>query len=179
MMGSWCIHNGKGAQAGFTLVETMISLVIGLLVVLGVTRVFIGGLESFEQVEILGEKQATISFASNMIIEDIRRADDIVSEDNNDLLTLILDSSDYCPEKIEKRIYRLAADDSETLRLERRCSNKSDTEPLASGFFDNGFVAEELAEGYWKITFMLSDGAQQGAVETVTFRAMNRSTIFK
>lgn len=178
-MAGWRIHQRKGAQAGFTLVEMMVSLVIGLVAVLGATRVFISGLESFQQVELLGKKQTIISFASNMIIKDIRKADDILDVGANDRLVLIFENSDYCSQEAEKRVYSLSANNPGTLSLERHCKNKSDTEPLINGFSDNGLVIENLSKGYWQIEFNLNAGNQAETIETVVFRAMNRSAIFE
>ena len=176
MMSCYCLSKrGKSAQVGFTLIEMLVSLIIGLIVVLGATRIFVSTLESFKLVEALGEKQAIISFASDMIIKDIRRANSISDVEESGRLTLNVADSDYCLEEAEKRTYSLSINDPRTLRLERLCSNKSDIEPLVSGFSDNGFVVDELAPGYWQITLTLSAGSQQDTVETIAFSAMNRS----
>jgi prepilin-type N-terminal cleavage/methylation domain-containing protein len=64
----------KYAQ-GFSLVELMVALVIGLLIMLGATQLFITGKQTFNHAEKLGKRQETLRYLVDVISQDIRMAD--------------------------------------------------------------------------------------------------------
>ncbi|RUA22878.1 prepilin-type N-terminal cleavage/methylation domain-containing protein [Billgrantia gudaonensis] len=61
---------------GFSLVELMVALLIGLVIILGAGSCFSRGSE-FQKVERVEDKQAALMFAADVLIRDIRRADSI------------------------------------------------------------------------------------------------------
>ncbi|WP_438584008.1 PilW family protein, partial [Billgrantia desiderata] len=73
-----CLRNAVTyRQAGFTLIELMVALVIGLIIILGAGQLFLMGFQTFRQIELLSNKQAALTFATETLIRDIRRASDI------------------------------------------------------------------------------------------------------
>lgn len=62
-------------EQGFSLVELMVALVIGLLIMLGATQLFIVGKQTFSQAEKLGSRQETLRYLVDVISQDIRMAD--------------------------------------------------------------------------------------------------------
>ncbi|GAA3906297.1 hypothetical protein GCM10022228_15670 [Halomonas cibimaris] len=62
-------------QAGFTLVELMVALLIGSLVVLGAGSLFLTTLQTFNKVDELSRKQEAVIFAAHTLSESIRSGD--------------------------------------------------------------------------------------------------------
>lgn len=191
-------------NSGFSLVELMVALVIGLIIVLGAGQIFLMGFQSFRQIELLGNKQSALSFATEMLIRDVRRAryDDcdvtdpdchrVKWDDDAGELTLYVDNrgdiSTGCGlgDEVE-RIYRLssaAVSDREgwSLDMGQNCTGpvtSGDFEPLVTSFAENGFdVIENAADqdaGIWVFEFSLISG--QGVNDSFTFNAVNRTTV--
>lgn len=67
-----------GASRGFSLVELMIALVIGLLVLLGASQVFVISKRSFDQVEVLADRQQSLRAIFDFLSTDIRTAAEVV-----------------------------------------------------------------------------------------------------
>ena len=63
-------------QKGFSLVELMVALIIGLVIILGAGQLFLTGFINFRQVQLLGEKQSALTYATETLVRDIRRARD-------------------------------------------------------------------------------------------------------
>lgn len=61
-------------QAGFSLVEMMVAMVLGLLVILGAGQLFLTGLQSFRLVEHLNRVQEVVSYVNNVIGYELRQA---------------------------------------------------------------------------------------------------------
>lgn len=66
-----CVHT---PQAGFTLVELMVSLVLGLIVIGGVISVFLSNQQSYRTNQALGEVQDNSRIAFELMARDIRDA---------------------------------------------------------------------------------------------------------
>lgn len=62
-------------QGGFSLVELMVALLIGLVIILGAGQLFLVGFQNFRKIEELSDKQAAITFIADTLLRDIRRAD--------------------------------------------------------------------------------------------------------
>jgi prepilin-type N-terminal cleavage/methylation domain-containing protein len=67
-------------QSGFSLVELMVALLIGLLVSLGAYQVFLVSLNSFSRLEKLSRIQESLRFLPDTLAVDIRSADSISRE---------------------------------------------------------------------------------------------------
>lgn len=62
-------------QAGFTLIELMVALLIGSLIVLGAGALFLTTLQTFNKVDELSRKQEAVIFAAHTLSESLRRGD--------------------------------------------------------------------------------------------------------
>src|SRR5690554_2311321 len=60
---------------GFSLVELMVAMVIGLLIILGAGQLFLTVFQTNRQVEVLSEKQAAINFLTEELIREVRRGE--------------------------------------------------------------------------------------------------------
>lgn len=164
--------------AGFSLVELMIALLIGLVITLGAGQLFSTGLKSFEKVEELADKQAALMFAADVLIRDIRRADKLEGTDKS---ISSMEGEFWVELDGVERFYYLDKPDYEerdvwTLYLREDDGSPS---PVVEGFRNpNGdpervsFSAIEDAsrKGFYTITFgLISEG------EDVVFHAMNRT----
>lgn len=65
---------GARMSKGFSLVELMIALVIGLIIVLGAGQLVIMGVQSFREMDELARRQEAIRYMADVISEDIRSA---------------------------------------------------------------------------------------------------------
>lgn len=61
-------------NAGFSLVELMVAMAIGLVVILGAGQLFIVVAEQFREVQRLTMRQSTVQVAADVLTRDIRRA---------------------------------------------------------------------------------------------------------
>lgn len=61
-------------QAGFTLIELMVALLVGSLVVLGAGYLFLTTLQTFQTVDELSRKQETVIFAAHTLSAGIRQS---------------------------------------------------------------------------------------------------------
>ena len=63
-------------QAGFTLVELMVAMLVGSIVVLGAGYLFLTTLQTFQKVDELSRKQETVIFAAHTLSAGIRQSKD-------------------------------------------------------------------------------------------------------
>ncbi|WP_416138245.1 PilW family protein [Halomonas sp. HK25] len=63
---------GLRRQSGFTLVELMVALVLGLLVVFGATQLFLTSSQAFRSIEDINKRQEVVSYISNIIGYEVR-----------------------------------------------------------------------------------------------------------
>ncbi|WP_277950336.1 prepilin-type N-terminal cleavage/methylation domain-containing protein [Halomonas sp. YLGW01] len=191
------MRSSSRRQSGFSLVELMIAMVIGLIIVLGAGQLFLVGVQNFRQVELLGNKQAALTFSAEMVVRDIRRADNstISWDESADPHTLSLEflsvsNADGCsPGKSVKRHYyvsdgaAVSSLEGWSLMLDQQCGSASaTTEPLVTGFAPNGQGFEvdvsQKADGIYTLTICLiaetGDTDCDLASEGMTFHAVNR-----
>ncbi|WP_010626531.1 PilW family protein [Halomonas sp. KM-1] len=185
---------GPGAsrrQAGFTLVELMVAMVIGLIIILGAGQLFLMGFQTFRQIELLSNKQAALTFATELLIRDIRRSDNgaVAWNDSSRTLTVEFDSPggvDGCNlEQRVRRIYSLSSTSTPqegfSLLLTQTCNGSgANTEPVVSAFASGGFEVDDSDgdSGIYIVTFCLM--SEPGNTECdnnseFDFRAVNRS----
>ncbi|MBA2780577.1 PilW family protein [Billgrantia kenyensis] len=184
-------HTVAYRQAGFTLIELMVALVIGLVIILGAGQLFLMGFQTFRQIELLSNKQAALTFATETLIRDIRKSDseEVVWNASNRTLKVAFDSSgglDGCNEgeRVE-RVYGLSSGSTSqegySLMHTQACDGEGEyTEPVVSSFARNGFSVNDAGrdEGVYILTFCLL--AEPGDMECHSssefgFRAVNRS----
>jgi len=83
----------KAIQAGFTLIELMISLSLGLIVMLGATQIFVSVNKAYIETQRFSGLQSDLSLISDILASDVREAStvNIVNDANsNSILTLTL-----------------------------------------------------------------------------------------
>ncbi|WP_447554338.1 PilW family protein [Vreelandella sp. EE22] len=68
-------HSASNPQAGFTLVELLVAMVIGVLVILGATQLFIASQQSYRITTALANMQDTGRFALETLSRELRQTD--------------------------------------------------------------------------------------------------------
>ncbi|MDR5903577.1 PilW family protein [Halomonas icarae] len=185
------------SQSGFSLVEMMIAMAIGLIIILGAGQLFLMGLQNFRLVELLGNKQAALTYSAEMIIRDIRRSDNgfIDWDDSTDPHTLSLQfrsvsKADGCNagEVVGRDYYvsdgeAISPSEGWALMMKQQCGSLiAKPEPLVTGFGPNGqglkVIETDEENGIYKVTFCLiaepGDEDCDSDSEGITFHAVNR-----
>ncbi len=179
-------------QAGFSLVELMIALVIGLIIVLGAGQLFLTGIQSFRQVELLGNKQAALTFAADTLIRDIRRGNNDKIDWNDPVLSVeFKDQSgmDGCPGEVVTREYSVSENsvsntEGWSLMMRQDCndgSGWSQAEPLVTGLAPPAAKglnvdATEKADGIYIIRLcLIREPGDVACGDTIDFHAVNRT----
>jgi prepilin-type N-terminal cleavage/methylation domain-containing protein len=161
-------------QQGFSLIELMIALVIGLIIVLGAGQLFLTGFQSFRTIEDLSIKQSALTFAADVLIKDIRRADSVEGTDageQGELNIILADGTTrkyYLdrPDYEDRAIWSLYLDEA-----------SGSAQPVVEGFRNDSAFSAELAGaigGLYVITFQLV--SEENDIE---FHAMRRSEVFE
>lgn len=176
----------RGAEQGFSLVELMVALVIGLVVLLGASQLYLTLRQNLNRAEALNERQDTLLFASSTLLRDIRAAKSIAVAEEGDppraTLTLTLDGTrrgDYCADAaggdLDLDYFLDATDEGSALAVKPNCSAK---QSLASGLaaFDPRLVAGGRGVD---ITLRFPPLTPGGDAETLTFTAMSRRRVFE
>ena len=152
----------KKHNSGFSLVELMVSMVVGLIIILGAGQLFLNGFQSFRQVEMLGNKQAVLTFASDILMRDVRRSENLpfVSQ-GGDELTVIVDGE-------SKRYYLDELDSDWSIYVQ---VDGGSPQPIVGGFSDaSAFQVNEVSTGLVEVTFDLV-----GEPGNIVFHVMNRT----
>ncbi|WP_163577695.1 PilW family protein [Halomonas faecis] len=151
---------GSAKQEGFSLVELMVALLIGLVIILGAGQLFLTGFQNFRKVEELGDKQAALTFAADVLVREIRRSEKPVEADDDELIVYI---------DGESRRYFLSESSGEWSLYVQVDSDSS--QPVVDGFQgSDAFSVEEPSSGHLRVTFDLV-----GEKESIIFHAMNRT----
>ncbi|WP_404299052.1 PilW family protein [Halomonas sp.] len=172
---------------GFSLVELMVAMVIGLIIILGAGQLFLTVFQTNRQIELLGEKQAAVNFAVESLLRDIRRAGPGIGWSNGELSLTVPNRGDIagCGDDINK-IYRLS--DSvvgprlgRALEMGQKCNGvveESDFFQIVAGFEDDdeAFSVDpvQLSDGIALLTLRLIP-AGNGPVDVLEFYAVNRT----
>ncbi|WP_043531603.1 PilW family protein [Litchfieldella xinjiangensis] len=131
---------------GFTLIELMIALVIGLIIILGASQLFVVSHASYQRVEMLAARQEALRFLVDSLSLDIRSADTFFV--TGDVLSLSYGSGrendPYCSSAGLSAVEY--ARDSGAINLKVTCDNGIvSTEPLVgSSNADALLSVEEL-----------------------------------
>ncbi|RCV87020.1 PilW family protein [Billgrantia montanilacus] len=165
-------------QRGFSLIELMVALVIGLIIILGAGQLFLMGFQTFRQTELMGNKQAALTFATEMLIRDIRRANTI--NDDSVFNLVVPNNGDLAScgsgANVTKEYWVEEFNGENTLMLKVGCPTVPEfTEPLVGGFVSGGFpMPSSLGDGVWELVFRLESGVADNPDE-FTFHAVNRN----
>lgn len=174
---------------GFSLIELMVAMVVGLIIVLGAGQLFLTVFQTNRQVNILSEKQAALNFAVETLLKDIRRATAITWDADDSTLALILPNIGDIPttsgcdigDSVAKA-YRVRESDSGGWALEvaQECSTTipvAGFEEIVTAFLEDGLSVDNTfgGEGVWVVTFKLIPTLEPGS-DDLTFYAVNRTT---
>ncbi|WP_280548354.1 prepilin-type N-terminal cleavage/methylation domain-containing protein [Halomonas sp. 11-S5] len=180
-------------NSGFSLVELMVALVIGLIIILGAGQLYLTMFQTNRQVETLSEKQAAVSFAVETLLRDIRRADDIDASDPSELRLLVPNHGDIATSSCSAghdvaKVYKLSASalserEGWALEVGQDCSDppvypSGDQPDIASAFVEDGFIVDDTLEvdGIYTITFqLLSAAGSDSDPDELVFHAVNRT----
>ena len=179
-------------NAGFSLVELMVAMVIGLIIILGAGQLFLTVFQTNRQVEALSEKQAAVNFAVEALLRDIRRADQSenpISWDGEVLsltvpnrgdVALPCGSGDPVNKKYKLSESEVSAREGWALMMGQRCDlpvGDNDFQQVVSALIDEGFDVDVSAagDGVWVITMelMATDGGSGS--DKLIFHAVNRT----
>jgi hypothetical protein len=189
--------SGAQGQRGAALVELLIALVVGLVVSLGATQLYIAGKHTFDKSRLLGLKQATVNFAVDSLISDLRSAkkDGIDWRDGAlDILFPDATASPFCKpsETLRAKRYSLrptggvSPANSYSLSLAVACDAENiDERPsfaMLEGIMADSFAAAPIgagSTGEWRISFRIGgeDTAVNAASSLIVFRAVNRNEV--
>lgn len=71
----------KKSNVGFSLVELMVSLVIGLILILGAGQMYLSTKLAFDESEVLSNDSAILNFSANVMMQDFKKASFFASND--------------------------------------------------------------------------------------------------
>ncbi|WP_110070547.1 PilW family protein [Halomonas sp. A11-A] len=173
-------------NSGFSLVELMVAMVIGLIIILGAGQLFLTVFQTNRQVETLSEKQAAVNFAVETLLRDIRRANPgSIAFDNNSLELTVSNRGDlagcFAGQAVVKTYFLSGGD----FRLSQVCGvssgvSSSGPDTLVSAFNPDGpndgfHVEAGNVDGVWVVFFDLiaTDGGSES--DEFIFHAVNRT----
>ncbi len=178
---SCCRENGLWLkQQGFTLVELMVAIVIGLIISVGAIQLFLVSKSSFDRVSALADRQETLRFVFDVISLDIRTASGYSA--GASVLTLSFGSGvrpddPYCsPGELSVVEYSLSGSD---LDVDYACDgggvDGSNKQPLVGGL--ESFSPSELPTGVAiEILFPEIPGESE-ELRTFSFQVTNRESV--
>ncbi len=179
----------RNVEQGFSLVELMVALVIGLLIMLGATQLFITGKQTFSQAEKLGKRQETLRYLVDVISQDIRMADplsdSLVAEGKIELNYSGTRNNDpYCSaggsSDLTKLIY---SQENDSLKVEVFCGGATTSvsdQAVVSGIkeatFDLSIDPIESSNFKVYVDVIFSLEPIDGVPDDVSFRVTNRAS---
>ncbi len=166
----------KARESGFSLVELMIALVVGLVIILGAGQLFVASKQSYNQMDALAARQEALRAISDLVSLDVRTSSDIV-DNSSDQSVLhmsygsgVRTSDPYCGGAGELQEVRYSFSD-QTLQVQVDCGSGlaggaliNDVESMQFTL-DPGFSAAEGLFVKVDVTF-----PQLGSGETIAKR---------
>lgn len=125
------------SDQGFSLVELMVALLVGLIIMLGATQLFITGKLSYNRVELLAERQEALRFLTDVISLDIRTAAEMsVGVDAGGVAYLQLGYANrladpYCNEVEELTALRYQHVNGSDVGIKALCGTQADWQAVA------------------------------------------------
>jgi type IV pilus assembly protein PilW len=180
----------RRAEAGFSLIELMVALVIGLLVVFGATSLFVTMKSSFGRVEALSERQEALRYLADSIMMDVRVSSGVAIDTSGGDLEVRLDiprrthGTLYCSDDSSYSIYYSFLDGGDEVRVGRDCNGDGSLDdgyqPIVSGILDFNIEPVYLNRMY-KVTvgFPPFSGVLGGGDETVEFHVVRRTPVIE
>lgn len=183
-------HKGLRCQSGFTLIELMIALVLGLLVVLGATQLFLTSSQSFRSIEDINKQQEVVSYVSSVIGYEVRIArggtgpvgagGNIVDESNRLKIEFDFKSEymPYCPAGSDHMFgveYFIDIEDS-SLVMQANCDGvKQGEQEVINGISDIQFTTEKIGV-YVDVALTLEPSGTPPSSETIAMRFTRHSS---
>lgn len=180
-------------NAGFSLVELMVALLVGLLITLGAFQLFVTSRQNFDQASAIMERQETLRYLVDSISYDVRSADFIgVLSSNNARLSLTFNKQNsYCNGADKYRLDYYRQTGSTEIIVELVCDGAAGTtQPVVVGVgsieFNYSQPATASSGAYstiptgpvgLMITITLVDEKGRLQNEEFTFRVANRTSI--
>lgn len=131
-------------SAGFTLVELMVALVIGLIIVLGAGQLFLMGKQSYDRLAELALRQESLRYLTDLVSLDIRTASDVAVDVDGSILTLeyglgVRPDDPYCPEDDLSQVEYTLDGSSVMIQVQCLVAGSSGPEALIEGVVDLRF----------------------------------------
>lgn len=180
-------------NVGFSLVELMVALLVGLLITLGAFQLFVTSRQNFDQASAIMERQETLRYLVDSISYDVKSADFIgVLSSNNSRLSLSFDKQNsYCASTDKYRLDYYRQTGSTEIIVELVCDGAAGaTQPVVVGVgsieFNYSQPATASSGAYSTIptgpvgliiTITLVDDKGRLQDEEFTFRVANRTSI--
>lgn len=161
-------------SSGFSLVELMVALAIGLLVTLGAFQIFFSGKQSFEQISSLSERQETLRFLVDTLSYDIRSAESFsIAADQESLIIHHVDrpGNSMCPSDADYSVEYY--ENGGSIYLNPSCST-ADALVIGVGAIDFIYMAGNYGV---LVTVTLVDDSGRLNDENVSFMVANRSRV--
>ena len=175
-------------QGGFSLVELMVAMVIGLIIILGAGQLFLTVFQTNRQVETLSEKQAAVNFAVETLLRDIRRAEDgsiNVNSDGDELSLRVQNRNDVNAScAMVDKVYRLSLNEVSpregwALEVGQACAGAAinNFPQIVASLEADGFSVDDSDAdiGIWLVTLELMATGQGGTPDELVFHAVNRT----
>lgn len=163
-------------SSGFSLVELMVAMVVGLIIILGAGQLLLTVFQTNRQVEVLSEKQAAVNFAVEALIRDVRRADWETLVSGAGLVVTVPNRGD-CSGATGvwvTKAYTLT-NSGEDYMLQVGCNGEAPQE-LVGGFSENGFNVTPVGDyGVLVELTLLPTDAVSGTSDSLVFYAVNRT----
>lgn len=171
------------SERGFSLVELMVAMTVGLIIVLGAGQLLLSVFSTHRQVETLGEKQAAVNFAVDTLIRDIRKAcwketEPEDGEGESDTLVLNLPDDNGCASDMVEVTYTLdgqAGGETGRHSLTVDQGDGAGAQEVVSGLTANGFRVNPVGSYGMTVTLELVPTKSGGVPDTLTFFAINRT----
>ncbi|WP_404299042.1 PilW family protein [Halomonas sp.] len=137
MIKLFSVRLGSKKQWGFTLVELMISLVLGLIVVAGAIQLFVSTQKTYQQAMALSQRQGALRFVSDVLLLDVRTSHDLQIDptieladatEPPDLSSCLVGLANYttAPESKPEAVAGVMESSGRILRFTYRASRRND-----------------------------------------------------
>lgn len=173
---------GASKSGGFSLVELMVALVVGLVISLGAFQLLLSSLKNFDQADAVMARQESLRYLVDSISYDIRSASSIIISSNDSKLSLMhKDKSEnsVCPGSDEyvMEYYENAG----SIFVDRYCNSTDLTasESIVFGFGSIVFGYIQPANIGIKVDIVMQDSEARLNEETYSITVANRGNIGK
>ncbi len=169
-------------EGGFTLVELMVALALGLLVVFGATQVFVASKQSFNRMEEQASRQESLRFFADVVSLDIRSSAANKIDDSGDKV-LVMEYTErtedpYCTSSTADLVSVIYSYSSGAVYVNYDCgSGFVGDQAVVDGLVDADFDYID-SDGYVIVDIEFAPiGAESVADKRFSFRVANRESV--